>query len=60
MKKENYSKPSITVIGLTAESHFMNGSGGSTPPDLDINKAEEGTPVYGADSKENNVWDTEW
>lgn len=60
MKKENYSKPSITVIGLTAESHFMSGSGGSTPPDLDINKAEEGTPVYGADSKENNAWDTEW
>lgn len=58
MKKENYSKPSITVIGLTAESHFMSGS--SNPPNLDINDAFEGTPENGADSKENNVWDTEW
>lgn len=57
MKKENYSKPSITVIGLTAESHFMSGS---TPPNLNINDAVDDTPVNGADSKENNVWDTEW
>lgn len=60
MKKENYSKPSITVIGLTAESHFMSGSGGSNPPKIYINDAFDGTPENGADSKENNVWDTEW
>lgn len=60
MKKENYSKPSITVIGLTTESHFMSGSGSNTPPNLNLNNAEEDTPVNGADSKENNVWDTEW
>lgn len=60
MRKENYSKPSITVIGLTTESHFMSGSGSNTPPNLNLNNAVEDTPVNGADSKENNVWDTEW
>lgn len=55
MKKERYEKPSVTVISLETEGAFMQDSN----PSYDLSKPTEGTPEE-ADSKENNVWETNW
>ncbi len=59
MKKNNYQKPLISVITLNAESPFMQGSGGSTTPNFDLENAVNDTPPE-ADSKQNSVWDSKW
>ncbi len=58
-KKNNYQKPLISVITINAESPFMQGSGGSTTPNFDLENAVNDTPPE-ADSKQNSVWDSKW
>lgn len=58
MKRELYQKPAVSVISLEAAGPFMQDSNGETP-DLDLSESKDGTPVS-ADSKEYNVWDSNW
>lgn len=60
MKRELYQKPAVSVISLEAAGPFMQDSScnGETP-DFNLTDSKEETPVS-ADSKEYNVWDSNW
>ena len=58
MKRELYQKPAVSVISLEAAGPFMQDSNRETP-DLNLTDSKEETPVS-ADSKEYNVWDSNW
>lgn len=60
MKRELYQKPAVSVISLEAAGPFMqDSSGNGETPDLDLSGSKEETPES-ADSKEYNVWDSNW
>lgn len=60
MKRELYQKPAVSVISLEAAGPFMqDSSGNGETPDFNLTDSKEKTPVS-ADSKEYNVWDSNW
>lgn len=60
MKRELYQKPAVSVISLEAAGPFMqDSSGNGKTPDLNLTDSKEETPES-ADSKEYNVWDSNW
>lgn len=60
MKRELYQKPVVSVISLEAAGPFMQDSlGNGETPDLDLSGSKDETPES-ADSKEYNVWDSNW
>ena len=55
MKRELYQKPAVSVI-----CPFMqDSSGNGETPDFNLTDSKEETPES-ADSKEYNVWDSNW
>ena len=60
MKRELYQKPAVSVISLEAAGPFMqDSSGNGKTPDFNLTDSNEETPVS-PDSKEYNVWDSNW
>lgn len=60
MKRELYQKPAVSVISLEAAGPFMqDSSGNGETPDFNLTDSKEATPES-ADSKEYNVWDSNW
>ena len=60
MKRELYQKPAVSVISLEAAGPFMQeSSGNSEAPAFNLTDSKEEPPVS-ADSKEYNVWDSNW
>lgn len=60
MKRELYQKPAVSVISLEAAGPFMQDSSGNGETlNLDLSRSKDETPES-ADSKEYNVWESNW